>query len=103
MFIVEYTPKLIPLTWQSARQETRKLVEGLRVQLQLNSQVTTQLSWMGQQKRLSSRQQKLHHTLRQLQSMRYKMNLGYRTLRIQAVLIYGFWAPKSLNNDYLDP
>ncbi|CAE7519681.1 CACNA1E [Symbiodinium sp. CCMP2592] len=39
-----------------------------------SSQVATQLSWMGQQKRLSSRQQKLHHTLRQLQSMRYKMN-----------------------------
>ena len=25
------------------------------------------------------------------------------TPRIQVVLIYGFWAPKSLNNDYLDP
>ena len=25
------------------------------------------------------------------------------TLRVQVVLIYGFWAPKSLNNDYLDP
>eukprot|EP00439_Symbiodinium_sp_Y106_P039667 s423_g4.t2 len=43
-----------------------------------SSQVATQLSWMGQQKRLSSRQQKLRHTLRQLQSMRYKMILGHR-------------------------
>ena len=25
------------------------------------------------------------------------------TLRVQVVLIYGFWAPKSLNSDYLDP
>ena len=25
------------------------------------------------------------------------------TLRVQVVLIYGFWAPKTLNNDYLDP
>ncbi|CAE7337465.1 Scn11a [Symbiodinium natans] len=37
-------------------------------------QVVTQLSLKGQQKRLSSRHQKLHHTLRELHSMRYKLN-----------------------------
>ena len=28
---------------------------------------------------------------------------GKYTPRVQVVLIYGFGAPKSLNNDYLDP